>query len=274
MPTVAFQGVEGAFSEEAAQRFWTESVKTVPQVTFSDVFQAVEEGQCAYGIIPVENSRTGSIHRNIDLLLEHDLSVVGEIDLRICHCLLILPQGSLSSIRTVYSHPQALEQCTSYLSRMQNVKLVPYFDTAGSAKHIASQSQSEWACIASERAASVYNLKVLADNIADDPDNTTRFLIISTLSNNRPEDGKTSIIFGVPDYAGALSKCLSIFAERNINLLKIESRPDPKSSWSNWFYLEVSATMNDNRCSEAICELGKQTTFLKVLGSYRQVKAG
>lgn len=268
MKTVAFQGERGAFSEDAAFRFWHYPIVPSPQKTFRDVFQAVTEGQCDYGIVPIENSQTGSIHQNMDLFLEFNLSVIGEVILRIHHCLLALPGIKLPQIKRILSHPQALEQCTKFLETLKNVEIVPMHDTAGSARWIAEKNLRDSAAIASLRAGKDYGLHILAKNIEDNSQNYTRFLVIARDPLPQAHNAKTSIIFSTKDIPGALFKALSVFALRDINLLKIESRPLRKGPWKYWFYLDFEGSINDPPCARALEHLSEITTFLKVLGSY------
>jgi prephenate dehydratase len=268
MPKVAFQGERGAFSEDAAIRFWRSRVSPVPHRSFRDVFDAVWKGRCDAGIIPIENAQTGSIHQNVDLLLEYRLSVTGEIILRIRHCLLALPGVGMRDVRRVLSHPQALEQCSGFLSSKKGITPVPTHDTAGSAKIISEERVKDSAAIASARAGQDYGLAVLKRGIENHEQNYTRFLVISRKSVSPTRGAKTSVVFSLKDIPGGLYRALSVFALRDINLLKIESRPMRKGPWKYWFYLDFEGTMLDSHCSRAIDHLSEITTYLKVLGSY------
>jgi prephenate dehydratase len=268
MKKIAFQGEKGAFSEDAAFRFWNTQIVPCPQKSFINVFHAVQEGRCAFGIIPIENSQTGSIHQNVDLLLEYNLSIVGEIVLRIRHCLLTTGSVRIGDIRKIFSHPQALEQCSEFLGSLKNVEIVPAYDTAGSARFIAENRIKNGAAIASIRAGEDYGLVALRRGIENHEQNYTRFLIISKTSVSPTRKAKTSVVFSLKDIPGGLFKALSVFALRDINLLKIESRPLRKGRWKYWFYLDFEGAMLDPACARAIDHLGEITMFLKVLGSY------
>lgn len=268
MPKVAFQGEKGAFSEDAAIRFWRSGVSPVPHRTFRDVFESVWKGRCEAGIIPIENAQTGSIHQNVDLLLEYRLSVTGEIILRIRHCLLALPGVRMKDVRRILSHPQALEQCSGFLRSKKGIASVPTHDTAGSAKMISEEKLKDSAAIASARAGQDYGLAVLKRGIENHEQNFTRFLVISKKAGSPTRAAKTSVVFSLKDIPGGLYKALSVFALRDINLLKIESRPMRKGPWKYWFYLDFEGAMLDSQCSRAIDHLGEITTYLKVLGSY------
>ncbi|HEX9934563.1 MAG TPA: prephenate dehydratase, partial [bacterium] len=264
MKKIAFQGEKGAFSEDAATRHFGTGIIPLPCLTFKEVFRAVASAQCAYGVIPIENSQTGSIHQNVDLLLEFNLHVVGEIVLKIHHCLLALRGVRLSQVRTVHSHPQALEQCSQYLGKLKNVEIIPSYDTAGSARHVAEAGLRDAAAVASLRAGTDYGLHVLAKGIENHELNFTRFLFIAKKSVIPPKGGKTSVVFSTKDIPGALFKALSVFALRDINLLKIESRPLRRGPFRYWFYMDFEGSIREERCRNAINHLLEITHFMKV----------
>ncbi len=265
---VAFQGEPGAYSEAAALEHFGPHIETVPQVSFEAVFQYVEDGRCDYGLVPIENSLAGSIHQNYDLLLKHSLNVVGEHLLPIHHCLIALPGASLASIRKVISHPQALAQCDDYLHSLTGVAVEPVYDTAGSVKMLRQQSDPSVAAIASRRAAELYEMDILADRIEDHEANFTRFLAISREPAPPKEDGKTSIVFSLDNRPGALFKALSVFALRDIDLTKIESRPLVGKPWEYYFYIDFIGSISNLACERALAHLGEYAPMLRVLGSY------
>jgi prephenate dehydratase len=267
-PRVAFQGEPGAYSEIAALVYFDREVTVVPKQTFAQVFDAVDCGETVYGIIPIENSLTGSIHDNYDLLLSRDLIITGEIKLRIAHNLLAVPGAEIGDIRRVYSHPQALSQCKDYLAGLDGVEAVSADDTAGAARRVSEALRKDEAAIASEQAALDYGLTILKGNIESNHKNFTRFLVLSRELAGRAEDAKTSIVFSTRDIPGALFKSLSVFALRDINLLKIESRPIPGSPWEYMFYLDFEGDVRDEVIRRAIGHLEEITSYLKVLGSY------
>ncbi len=234
---VAFQGAAGAYSEAAAVRAWP-GADTVPHERFEDVFAAVASGAATHGILPVENSIGGSIHRNYDLLLEHDLPIVAETELTVVHNLLALPGTPLESVRRVFSHPQALAQCELFLHRMPGVEVVATYDTAGSARMIRDGQLTDTAAIASARAAELFGLAILQAGIQDYEDNITRFLLIAR--DGRPLDtpDKTTLAFALHNGPGALFKALSVFALREIDLTKLESRPARGRPWEYVFYAD------------------------------------
>jgi prephenate dehydratase len=270
MKRVAFQGELGAYSEVAASEYFNRDVTVIPKPSFSKVFDAVSTGETEYGIIPIENSLTGSIHENYDLLLEHDLVITGEIKLRIVHNLLVNPGARLEEVRKVYSHPQALSQCKDFLATLEGVELISVYDTAGSALRISESGSLNEASIASEQAARDYGLEILKSGIESNHLNFTRFLILSLALENETDNSKTSIVFSARNIPGALFKGLSVFALRDIDLYKIESRPIPGTPWEYLFYLDFNGDIRQDVIKRAINHLEEIASFLKVLGSYQK----
>jgi prephenate dehydratase len=265
---IAYQGEPGAYSEAAGLRV-SAGAEMVPCESFDQVFAAVAQGRVTHGILPIENSIGGSIHRNYDLLIEHNLPIVGEIEFRVVHQLLAYPGTTLDEITRIYSHPQALAQCEQFLRSMPQIEVVATYDTAGSAKMIREGGLRDAAAIASERAAQVFGLTVLKSGIQDYDDNITRFLLI----------GKSGIPLGVPDKTtvvftmernepGSLFKALSVFALRSIDLTKLESRPVRGKPWEYLFYVDVAAGRQEPRCERALDHLAEFATTFRMLGSY------
>lgn len=269
---VAFQGERGAYSESAVYSFFGPSVEVKPCKNLSDVFESAEKGETAYGVVPVENSIEGSVNQTYDLFLVHDLKVCGETVLKIVHCLITNPKSTLDSIEVVYSHPQALAQCRSFLEKL-GCELIPTYDTAGSVRMVKEKKLMNAGAVASERAAEVYGMKILVMGIADNPNNYTRFFVLA--KNDSPPTGndKTSIIFSTKHVPGALYRALEDFAIRNINLTKIESRPTKEKPWEYNFYLDFEGHRNEERCQEALRGLKEKSSFIKVLGSYPKAAA-
>src|SRR5438105_10700788 len=264
---IAYQGEPGAFSEAAARRIDHEA-QLAPCHSFEEVFAAVDGGRVTHGILPFENSIGGSIHRNYDLLLAHDLPLVAEVELPVVHHLLALPGATLAGLRRVYSHPQGLAQCERFLRTLSGVEIIATYDTAGSAKMVADAGKPDAAAIASARAGEVFGLTPLASSIQDYDDNITRFLVISRRPLKNAVADKTTIVFSVPNEPGSLFKALSAFALRGVDLTKLESRPIPGRPWEYLFYADVSSARDELPCARALAHLAEFAPTLRVLGSY------
>ncbi len=264
---VGFQGEHGSYSEEAVLRYFGESAEPLPYKSITSVFVAVETGEASAGVVPVENSIEGSVGETYDSLLTTSLRVVGEINLRISHCLIGLPGAKISELKRVYSHPQALAQCRAYLASL-GLEPVSYYDTAAAARLIKEMGDKSAAAIASARAAGIYSLEILASGIEDYGRNYTRFLVIGREPSTRSGRDKTSIIFTLPHRPGALYEALGVFARRSINLTKIESRPTRARPWQYNFYVDFEGHIDDEVVREAMSELAQKALFVKVLGSY------
>jgi len=268
---VAFQGEIGAYSEEAAFQFFGASIQLKPCEKLDDVFKAVEQDEVQFGVVPAENSLEGSISRVYDLLLDSSLNVCGEIELRVIHCLIGVPQARLDLIKRVYSHPQALGQCKTFLRHL-GCELIPTYDTAGSVKIIKEKGTTDSGAVASARAAEIYGMKILTREIEDNPNNFTRFFILAKHDSPPSGNDKTSIVFSVKHKPGALYQSLKELASRNINLTKIESRPTRLKPWEYNFYLDFEGHREDKVFQEALESLEKTALFVKVLGSYPKAK--
>lgn len=268
MTRVAFQGERGAYGEEAVIRYFGETAEVLPCWTFAEVFQAVSSGQVDHALVPVENSQTGTINDNYDLLRQHDLYIIGEVNHPVNHCLMALPGQSLADIKRVYSHPQALAQVEGFV-RQHGVEALAQYDTAGSAKMIREQGLAGVGAVASARAAQIYDLEILARNIQTIRDNITRFAALARdRASRQPGPQKTCIIIVTTHTPGALHRCMGTLANRGINLLKLESRPSRGRPFEYAFYLDFEGHRDDPPVREALAELGGMTTFLKVLGSF------
>lgn len=263
---VAFQGERGAYSEEAVTQLFGD-VEAQPHAALRDVFEAVTAERADRAVVPAENSHAGSINETYDLLLAHTLFITGELDLRIRHCLLALPGQELRAIRQVYSHPQALAQCESFL-REHRLEPVPAYDTAGSAKLVAERRLKGAAAIAGRVAARIYDLAVMAEGIETNPVNYTKFLSLAREPAPRVSGGKTSIVFTTRNVPGALYHALGAFATRAINLTKLESRPRRQVPWEYLFYVDFEGHQDDAQVAAALADLSRITIFLRVLGSY------
>jgi len=263
---LAYQGEPGAYSEAAALQYGGPQAETLPCKSFEDVFDAVSRQKATHGVVPLENSIGGTIHRNYDLLLDHDLTISGEVELDVVHCLQALPGTKIGDITVVYSHPQALAQCERYLKDL-GASVEAVYDTAGGAKLVAEKKLAGAAALASRRAADVFGLEVLQEAVQDFEYNITRFAIIGGAP---PADAnKTTIVFALPSTPGALFKALSVFALRDINLTKLESRPMRGRPWEYLFYVEVDAPRSDLGCARALTHLAEFARWTRVLGTYK-----
>jgi prephenate dehydratase len=267
---VAFQGERGAYSEDACVKYFGADVETKPYPDFHSVFSSVERDEVTHAVVPVENSIEGSVTQVNDLLLDHDLTVVGEVIVPVKHCLMAAEDATLDSIKEVMSHPQALGQCRKFLQNHPEWKTIASYDTAGSARIVEESKRADVAAIASRRAAEVYGLKILKEDIQSEDANFTRFFVLE--KNPGPVDGanKTSIVFATKNAPGALHMCLGEFASRGVNLSKMESRPRRNKPWVYVFYADFEGSMDDPNCHAAVGGLLKTGAFVKVLGSYRR----
>ena len=268
---IAFQGELGAYSEMAVYDFFGQNVEVKPCKSFDEVFENVKAGTVDYGVVPIENSIEGSVNRTYDLFLEYDLKVCGEIIIRISHCLIAHKGATIEEIDTVYSHPQALAQCRKFLEQ-HKLRAISTFDTAGSVKMIKEKNMMDSAAIASERAAKIYDMSILAREIEDIKNNSTRFFVLDKKDSPYSGEDKTSIIFATKSIPGALYKILGEFADRNINLTKIESRPTKQTPWEYHFYLDFEGHRTEQKCQEALESIKDKTIFIKILGSYKAAK--
>jgi prephenate dehydratase len=263
---VSFQGEPGAYSEQAVFDYFG-NVETLPCESFDAVFDSVVSEKCDLALIPIENSLAGSIHQNYDLLLRYDLHIVGEYLLRVRHCLITNLGVKKEDIKKAISHPQALGQCAAFL-RSRGIKTEQVYDTAGSVKMLKESGARDVAAIASKRAAELYGMQILEEGIEDNAENYTRFLAVGRESIVPEGEAKTSIVFTLKNQPGALFKALSVFALRDIDLTKIESRPLQGKPWEYLFYVDFIGSINDEVLQRALEHLGEYALTLRVLGSY------
>ncbi len=279
MPSVAYQGEPGAYSEQAAFACFGPDITPVGRASFDIVFDDVAAGRSDFGMVPVENSLAGSVHRNYDLLMRHNLTLIGEAIVRVSHNLITLPGVALGEITRGISHWQALAQCEKSLTTLlPQAARVEVYDTAGSAKMLSEERRRDTAAVASKRAATLYGLPILREAIEDDPSNYTRFVALA-----RPGDlaesaraardsvdtsHKTSIVFATRNVPGSLFRAMACFAMRDLDLTKIESRPLQGSPWEYLFYLDFIGDQHDAPCARALAHLSEYATTLRVLGSY------
>jgi prephenate dehydratase len=272
---VSFQGEPGAFSQVAALRLAGEEMVPVPLPTFQGVFESVASGKCHAAVIPIENTLHGSIHENYDHLLRYDLPIRGETFIRIVHNLIAAPGVKFENIERVYSHPVALNQCRRFFEDNPHVERIPFYDTAGSVKMVMAQSLRDAGAIASAAAAPIYGARIVRKSIEDDRENFTRFFLLERPKKSARIAGvlpgqvyKTSVVFTVKNIAGALFRCLSAFALRDLNMTKIESRPLRGKPWEYLFYLDFIGHTDDTAARNALGHLAELADMLRVLGCY------
>ena len=263
---IAIQGEAGSFSEEAARQM-VPNCTIVSCARSPEVFDKVEKGLVQAAVIPIENSLAGSVAEHFDLLLTRDVFVQREFRLRIVHNLIVAPGVKMNALRRVFSHPVALDQCRDFFRKYPQVEATPFYDTAGSVKHVIENRLKDAAGIAAKQAAKVYGGRILKAGIEDDKRNFTRFFLIRRKRQLLPRASKTSIVFQVKNIPGALFKALSVFALRDISLSKIESRPMRGKPWEYVFYVDYLRG-EDEAASNALRHLGEVAEFVKVLGVY------
>ena len=269
MVKVAFQGERGAFSEDAAAKLFGKNIYFLPCIKLKEVFEFVSQDKVEFGVVPVENSQAGSINETYDLLLAYPHNIFAEVILKVSHCLMALPGEKLANIATICSHPQALAQCEEFLGKLK-AEIMPSYDTAGSAKMIKEKKLRNCAAIASKRAAEIYGLEILAPEIETSVNNYTKFVAISKQKSKPAERNKTSLVFAAEHKPGSLYRILGIFATRNINLTKLESRPSRIKPWEYIFYTDFEGHLDGKVYQEAVRELQGEAAFVKILGSYPQ----
>ncbi|HEX7089081.1 MAG TPA: prephenate dehydratase [Longimicrobiales bacterium] len=274
MVRVAFQGELGAYSEEAARRFFAEPIEPVPCREFREVGAAVARGAVPYGLLPIENTLAGSVVASYDVLAGETLEVLGEVIVPIHHCLLGVPGTGVDRIVRVLSHPVALAQCSRFLLEHPSIEAVAIYDTAGAAREVASSADPCIGAIAGRGAAERYGLVVLAENIEDRPDNQTRFLVVARPGTALPgpprgasSDRKTALLVETENRPGALVQVLLPFANRGINLSKLESRP-AAVPWTYRFFMELEADAAGEEAKEALEEVRRRAAALRILGSF------
>ena len=271
-PRVAFQGERGAFSEEAAVKLLGEEIQLVPRPTFEALYGSIQDGMADLILAPIENSLAGSVHRSYDLLIASGLHIHAEVVIPIVHNLIGVPGATFESITQVSSHPVALAQCERFFASHPLIKRVAADDTAGSVRDVILAGDPAKAAIASRRAAAVYGATILREHLEDHPENYTRFLLLAPSAEVPEKADKLSLVLHLAHKPGSLCKVLNAFAQRNLNLLKIESRPIAGTPWSYCFYLDLQASLKDPNTNAALAELQQFTDSVKILGCYPQAK--
>lgn len=273
---IAFQGERGAFSEEATRKLLGNRVQVLPCPRFEDLFRNVKDGRAAGAVVPIENTLAGSVHENYDHLVNFELPIVAETSVRIVHNLMAAPGVPFSRIKRVFSHPVALNQCLDFFARNPQIERIPHYDTAGSVKMVMEEGLQDAAAIASRVAAETYGAHILRRSIESDRQNFTRFFLLRTASYARRHPvrsvrgtvWKTSLVFSTRNVPGALFRGLSAFALRDLNLMKIESRPLRGKPWEYLFYLDFLGRADAPASRNALANLAEISDFLRVLGCY------
>jgi prephenate dehydratase len=273
---IAFQGELGAFSQQAIRQLLGPRAEPVPYQRFDEVFAALRGKKVDAAVLPIENTLHGSVHENYDLLLRYDFEITAETSVRIVHNLIAPPGVTFERVRKVYSHPVALNQCLDFFRHHKRIERVTFYDTAGSVKMIMKERPSDAAAIASELAAKIYGGKILRREIEDDRQNFTRFFLLEppgskprTIRGGAKNPWKTSLVFSTKNIPGALFRALSALALRDLNLVKIESRPLRGKPWEYLFYLDLLGRSTDPAVQKALGHLEELADFLRVLGTYR-----
>ncbi|MDO4554909.1 MAG: prephenate dehydratase [Lachnospiraceae bacterium] len=264
---VVYQGVEGAYSQLAAEKFFGEAVDNYHVDTFDDVAKALNNGDADYGVLPIENSSAGNVEGNYDILLKNDVCIVGEVIISIEHALIGLPGSTKEDIKIVYSHPQGLMQCREYLNEM-NVKKISVNNTAGAAKKVLKEQDASHGAVASERAAALYGLSILERKINDRPNNSTRFFILSKKRQYKKNADKVSISFSLPHESGTLYNILSHLIFNDLSMTNIESAPLRDREWEYRFFIDVEGNLRDPAMKNALKGIREETADFKILGNY------
>lgn len=270
---IGYQGVAGSFSQQTLQKFFqAHAILEKNYLNFEDVFKALQNEEIDYGVLPLENSTTGAISDIYDLLNKYQVCIVGEHCLEIEQALLAKPETTLEMIEKVYSHPQGFKQSREFLTQHSHWQLIPYFNTAKSAEYVANNAINNIAAIASKQAASLYNLKILQEKINFNNKNFTRFVILTKSKQIWPKSDKISLIISLPHKAGSLARVLNYFEEYNINLLKVESRPNHEQSWAYYFYIDFSGSLHDLQVQKVLKKVEADSSYFKLLGNYKEHK--
>lgn len=269
-PMVACQGVEGAFSQIACEKIF-KSPMIMYFKNFEGVFNAIEQGLCQYGILPIENSTAGSVKKVYDLMIHHNFSIIRTFRMKVDHNLIAKPGVKLEDIKEIYSHEQAINQCSGFLNKLPGIKVIPVENTAVAASIVAQSDRKDIAAIASHSCEELYNLKSLADSIQDEGNNRTRFICISKNLEIYPGSDKTSIMMVLPHKPGALYRVLARMYTLGINVIKLESRPLPDRDFEFMFYFDLETSIYSEEFVQLMCELDDLCEEFKYLGSYTEV---
>lgn len=266
---VGFQGVEGSFSEQALTGYFGQNIKKIDVTTFKDVFEKLRNNEIHYGVLPIENSSTGGIAEVYDLLRQYGFYIIGENSVKVQHNLLGVKGTKIEDIKEVYSHPQAFSQSSEFFTDHENFKLIPYKNTAMSAKLVKNEDMKGKGAVASKKAAKIYDLDIIASDIHNNKRNYTRFIIIGKDLEIQEEFNKISVVITIPHREGALYSVLRYFAENNLNMLKIESRPIINRSWEYFFYIDFQGNLKEEKVKKGINLIQQESNSFQLLGNYK-----
>jgi chorismate mutase/prephenate dehydratase len=266
---VGFQGVPASFSHQALNEYFGNEVKTEHFQNFKDVFEAVQKGDIKYGVLPIENSSTGGISEVYDLMREYGFYIVGEKCVKVDHNLMGIKAAEICDINEVYSHTQGFLQCKEFFDNHSSWTLIPYFNTAKSAEYVSKENLKNKVCVASKKAAEVYGLKILKENINYNSNNYTRFIIIGREEECNCDCDKISVVMAISHKAGALYSVLKYFADNNLNMMKIESRPIVDKSWQYFFYIDFQGSILSEDTKNALKAIEEESLYFKFLGNYK-----
>ena len=264
----AYFGDPGSFSHMACGQYFGSDAQLLPETTFRAIFDAVADGEVKYGVFPLENSLTGSIHENYDLLLAYDLQIVGELYLRVIHHLIAKPGTKIEDIRQVWSAAPALQQCRQFLERHPDWDVQPVNTTTSAVHRVRDAGDKTQAAIGSREAAELNRLAVVAEGIETNPRNYTRFVVIAKTARTEGRKTKSSIVFSTPNEPGSLFEVMRIFADHKINMVKLESRPIHGKPWQYMFYADIETDIQAPASRQVLDCIRDKIAFLKILGSY------
>lgn len=266
---VGFQGVPASFSHQALNEYFGDEVRTEYFENFKDVFEAVQKGDVKYGVLPIENSSTGGISEVYDLMRKYGFYIVGEKCVKVDHNLMGIKDAEICDINEVYSHTQGFLQCKDFFDNHSNWTLIPYFNTAKSAEYVSKENLKNKVCVASKKAAEVYGLKILKENINYNSNNYTRFIIIGREEEYNCDCDKISVVMSISHKVGALYSVLKYFADNNLNMMKIESRPIVDKSWQYFFYIDFQGNISHENTKNALKAIEGESLYFKLLGNYK-----
>ncbi len=269
---IGFYGSQGSFTEEAMIKYFGEDKNSKSYEEFEDIFLAIKNDEISYGILPIENSSTGAISNVYDLLYKYGFFINGEVCIKINQNLIGVEGSNLSGIKEIYSHTQGFEQSSDFLKKYNEWKLIPFHSTASSAKLIKELEDKSKAAIGSKRVANIYNLEVIKENINNQTENFTRFIIISKQLEENKNFNKISVVFSLEDKAGTLYKLLRHFAENNINMIKIESRPMKNGPWNYFLYVDFEGDLSSEKVKKSLYLIEQSSAYFKLLGAYEKNK--